>query len=89
MASPQTTSTPPPSYEIPSFPYKSLLKGGPLGDWRDDFERDGYVVVPAIPREKALQYRERAFDWLEAAGHGFKRGDPSTFKQEHLPLYQR
>lgn len=90
-SSPQTTSTPPPAAvnTIPPFPYRDLLRGGPFGDWRDDYERYGYVVIPAIPRERALQYRDRAFAWLESLGYGFKRDDLSTYTQAHLPMYQR
>jgi hypothetical protein len=36
------------------------------GDWRDDLARDGYVVVKgAIPREKADDYADRMYTWLE------------------------
>lgn len=36
------------------------------GDWRDDLVRDGYVVVKGvIPKERALQYGDAVFDFLE------------------------
>lgn len=37
-----------------------------FGDWRDDLASDGYAVVKgAIPREKALQYADQMYSWLE------------------------
>lgn len=36
------------------------------GDWRDDLARDGYAVIKdAIPRERALDYADRMYAWLE------------------------
>ncbi|GAA5973642.1 hypothetical protein JCM11641_005058 [Rhodosporidiobolus odoratus] len=79
-----------PTRVIPPFPYADLLDKGPFNDWRDDLARDGYAVVKgAIPREKALGYRSRAFDWLESFARGFDRNDPKTFSQPYLPAYQR
>ncbi|OGM50738.1 hypothetical protein ABOM_000704 [Aspergillus bombycis] len=35
------------------------------GDWRDDLHANGFVVIKqAIPRDRAIQYQQRAFDWL-------------------------
>ena len=37
-----------------------------FGDWRDDLARDGYAVIKgAIPRERADQYADKMFSWLE------------------------
>lgn len=37
-----------------------------FGDWRDDLARDGYAVVKsAIPRERADNYADKMFSWLE------------------------
>lgn len=37
-----------------------------FGDWRDDLARDGYAVIKgAIPRERAEQYADKMFSWLE------------------------
>lgn len=36
------------------------------GDWRDDLARDGYAVIKgAIPKERADNYADRMFSWLE------------------------
>ncbi|GAA5884857.1 hypothetical protein JCM6882_007127 [Rhodosporidiobolus microsporus] len=75
---------------IPPFPYADLLQQGPFNDWRDDLARDGYAVVKgAIPRERALKYRQEAFAWLESFGRGFDRNDPSTFSNDKLPANSR
>lgn len=48
--------------------------------------RDGYAVVPALDREKALQYADEIHSWLEGFGLGYKRDDPSTIREECLPI---
>lgn len=41
-------------------------KGVTYGDWRDDLVRDGFVVVKGvIPKERALEYGDAVFDFLE------------------------
>ncbi|KAF4992506.1 hypothetical protein FDECE_13695 [Fusarium decemcellulare] len=74
----------------PSGPHKLFAEPGVVhGDWRDDLIRDGFVVVKgAIPRERAEKYGEDIFSYLEAfqGGLGFKRNDPSTVRNENLPV---
>lgn len=37
-----------------------------FGDFRDDLQRDGFAVVKgAVPRERADQYADQMFKWLE------------------------
>lgn len=37
-----------------------------FGDFRDALSRDGFVVVKgAIPKERALQYADKLYGWLE------------------------
>ncbi|GAA6038561.1 hypothetical protein JCM8097_004631 [Rhodosporidiobolus ruineniae] len=75
---------------IPPFPYADLLEQGPFNDWRDDLAEHGYAIVKgAIPRERALKYRDQAFSWLESFGRGFDRNDKSTFSQPYLPAFAR
>ncbi|WVR09804.1 hypothetical protein IAU60_006880 [Kwoniella sp. DSM 27419] len=78
-------STPPP--EIPPFQYGNRFDHPVFGDWRDELATKGYTVVKAIPTERALQYRERAFEWLEEFPLGFDRNDVSTWTNEHLPVH--
>lgn len=75
MASTTTTIT---STAAPTFSVKVaddepttqrlFTKGAPVsyGDFRDDLLRDGFALVKgAIPRERANQYGNRMFQWLE------------------------
>ncbi|RAH84248.1 hypothetical protein BO86DRAFT_307100 [Aspergillus japonicus CBS 114.51] len=56
------------------------------GDWRDDFYRQGYVVLKGvIPREKAAYYRQKELDWLQSFNLGLDLNDPTTWTAEHLP----
>jgi hypothetical protein len=37
-----------------------------FGDFRDDLQNNGFAVVKgAVPRERADQYAEQMFQWLE------------------------
>lgn len=52
-----------------------------------DLMRDGYCVVKeAIPRERSIGYAEDIHEWLESFGLGYKRDDPSTIREECLPV---
>ncbi|KAL2838646.1 hypothetical protein BJY01DRAFT_237414 [Aspergillus pseudoustus] len=73
-----------------------VLIEGPLrtkasyGDWRDDLHANGYVVIKqAIPRERAIQYQQRAFDWLQSFGTPLDIQDPSTWTAENLPVQSK
>jgi hypothetical protein len=58
-----------------------------FGDWRDDFFTKGYSVVKgAIPRERAIQYRERAMEWLSKFDLGLDLNDNETWTEEHLSV---
>ncbi|WVQ84047.1 hypothetical protein IAT38_006192 [Cryptococcus sp. DSM 104549] len=84
---PKTTGPPGPAALIPPSPYARLLdRVFPPDDWRGRLKDDGYVVIPALSREKALEYRSRALGWVEAFGLGFDRNDPSTWTPDHMPV---
>lgn len=56
------------------------------GDWRDDFFRDGYVIIKGVlPKDRARQYQHEALTWLESFGIGFDRNDKTTWKKENVP----
>ncbi|KAJ5721730.1 uncharacterized protein N7483_009664 [Penicillium malachiteum] len=58
-----------------------------FGDWRNDFFKKGYIVVKwEIPRERAVQYRERAMDWFQKFDFGFDINDKSKWTEDHLPV---
>ena len=59
---PAASLTPRPAGENKLFNRPDVV----YGDWRDDLVRDGFVVVKgAIPRERADQYAEDMFSYLE------------------------
>ncbi|KGB79146.2 hypothetical protein CNBG_4984 [Cryptococcus deuterogattii R265] len=61
-----------------------------FGDWRDDLARDGFVILKgAIPRERALAYRQSFFDWVEKWGMGFDQKDTSTWVPEKIPVVRK
>lgn len=71
---------------FPAFQYHDLLDKSGFGDWRDTLVENGYVVVKgAVPRERALAYRDLFFTWLESFDMGFKRNDPATWTYEQMP----
>lgn len=43
-------------------------------------------MIPAIGREKAYYYIDQMHEWLESFGLGYKRDDPSTIREEVVPL---
>lgn len=52
-----------------------------------DLVRDGYAVVKgALAKEKALAYAEDIKGWLEDFGLGYDRNDPSTNREDCLPI---
>jgi hypothetical protein len=56
------------------------------GDWRDEFFRNGFVVIKnTIPKERAQKYQSDALTWLESFGLGFNREDKRTWKKQNLP----
>ncbi|KAM0561264.1 hypothetical protein ACHAPJ_003142 [Fusarium lateritium] len=60
------------------------------GDFRDDLAANGFAVVKgAIPRDRAIGYQQRAFDWLKSFGTDLDMNDPSTWKAENLPVQSK
>lgn len=59
-----------------------------FGDWRDQLVEDGYVVLKGtISQDKAKQYLDGMFDWLETFPYGFKKDDRSTWGPQNLPAH--
>ncbi|KAI8310466.1 hypothetical protein K4K61_000541 [Colletotrichum sp. SAR11_59] len=60
------------------------------GDWRDDLRTKGYAVVKgAIPRERAVEYQQRALKWLTSFGLPLDLDDPSTWLAENMPVQSK
>jgi hypothetical protein len=83
---PSRIATPPPS-AIPSGKRESLADSiGKYEDFRDDFFRDGYVVIKgAVPKDRAIAYQNEALNWLESFNIGFDKNNKATWKKENLP----
>jgi ectoine hydroxylase-related dioxygenase (phytanoyl-CoA dioxygenase family) len=61
-----------------------------LSDWQVDVERDGFAVVKgAIPRDRAIQYQTKAYDWLKSFDTPLDFNDPSTWIKENLPVQSK
>jgi hypothetical protein len=86
----ETLASPPTLPAKPSGPNKLFSKSDAKhGDFRDDLLRDGFCVVKgAIPRERADQYAEEMYKYVETfkGGLGFKRDDPSTYLETNMPV---
>ncbi|GFZ50535.1 hypothetical protein JCM24511_08292 [Saitozyma sp. JCM 24511] len=55
-----------------------------------DLDTKGYEVVKGvISRERAAQYVDRMYQWLEGFGTGFKADDRSTWHIDQLPSFHR
>lgn len=64
-----STTTKTPTLTLSGAKNQSMKMDGTdpkFGDWRDDLARDGYAVIKgAIPQERALQYADKMYSWLE------------------------
>lgn len=75
---------------FPVFEHEHLLDKPVYGDFRDELVIKGYTVIKsAVPRERALAYRDCFYEWLEGFPYGFKRDDPSTWTNECLPAHMK
>ncbi|KAM0753443.1 hypothetical protein T439DRAFT_297788 [Meredithblackwellia eburnea MCA 4105] len=80
----------PPPVQVHATPELSVLDFSgetTYGDFRDDLVRDGFAVIKGVlSEEKAKGYVDEIQDWLESFGLGYKRDDPSTIRDECLPI---
>ncbi len=44
------------------------------------------LIKGAIPRERAISYQEKAYEWLKSFPGGLDFNDPSTWVADNLPL---
>ncbi|ORY31827.1 hypothetical protein BCR39DRAFT_525560 [Naematelia encephala] len=55
-----------------------------------ELDTQGYTVVKGvISKEKAQEYVDRAYKWLEGFGKGFKGDDRSTWHIDNLPEFSK
>ncbi|KAM3064989.1 hypothetical protein ACMFMG_001197 [Clarireedia jacksonii] len=63
------------------------FSGMKFGDWRDEFHKNGCVVLKGvITPERAQYYCEKQIQWLRNFELGFDENDESTWKAECLPV---
>jgi len=56
--------------------------------WLRDLDEKGWAIIKGVVSpEKAAEYRDKAFEWLEGFKLGYKRDDPTTWKKENLPRH--
>ncbi|CAG9996783.1 unnamed protein product [Clonostachys byssicola] len=56
--------------------------------WKRDLAENGYVVLKgAIPLDRALGYRDKAYEWLQSFGTNLDFDDPSTWTKSNLPIH--
>lgn len=52
------------TFEVEQLRLKA--SNSPINDWQTDLARDGYAIVKgAVAKEKAAQYAERMYEYLE------------------------
>jgi hypothetical protein len=90
IAEPKLSTSPAGLTAKPSGPNKLFsVPNVKHGDFRDDLLKNGFCVVKgAVPRERADQYAEEMFNYVETfkGGLGFKRDDPSTYLEKNMPV---
>lgn len=47
------------------------------------------MIKNAVPRERALAYRQRAFDWLQSFGTALDLENPDTWVEDNLPVQSK
>ncbi|PYI12703.1 hypothetical protein BO78DRAFT_402582 [Aspergillus sclerotiicarbonarius CBS 121057] len=68
---------------------RMTLDGKPTsyGDFRDDLNRDGYAVIKgAIPLDRAKNYADAFYTYMEGFNLGYNRSDPETVRRGQLPV---
>ncbi|GAA5894046.1 hypothetical protein JCM6882_007970 [Rhodosporidiobolus microsporus] len=78
------------SAPAPSTGHTIELSPSTYGDFRDELRDQGFAIIRgAVDPKRALEYRERAYGWIEKFPLGFKRDDPSTHTQAHIPIVKK
>jgi len=79
-----------PSAILPDYEPEVAFPNSKFNDWRDDLHANGYAVIKnSIPRDRATQYQERAYEWVKSFEKPINFDDPSTWKKENLPVLSK
>ncbi|KAJ5892887.1 Clavaminate synthase-like protein [Penicillium tannophilum] len=75
------------SIQIETVSSNSLASVQTRGDWHDEFQKYGYVVIKnVINPERASHYRDKQIQWLKRFDLGFDEDDESTWTTDYLPV---
>jgi hypothetical protein len=75
--------------QAPNFNLPDLVTFTPrtYGDWRDEFHKNGCVLIKnVISPEHAQYYRDKQIQWLKNFELGFDKNDERTWTADHLPI---
>ncbi|KAJ5697463.1 transcriptional regulator family: Fungal Specific TF [Penicillium malachiteum] len=71
----------------PGIKQSSFKLTGSYGDWRDELQSEGVVVIKNVmSASKAAYYQQKALDWLQSFGTALDYNDPSTWIDENFPV---
>ncbi|ETS77630.1 hypothetical protein PFICI_09692 [Pestalotiopsis fici W106-1] len=60
---------------------------GQYTDFRAELQEKGYAALKrAIPRERAEEYRQKAYDWLQSFSTKFDFNNRETWIEKNLPV---
>ncbi len=58
--------------------------------WGYDLRENGFAVIKnAIPRHRAIEYQEKAYDWVKSFGTELEFNRPETWIKENLPVQSK
>ncbi len=58
--------------------------------WEYDLRENGFAVVKnAIPHDRAIEYQEKAYDWVKSFGTELDFNRPETWIKENLPVQSK
>ncbi|KAK2033494.1 phytanoyl-CoA dioxygenase [Colletotrichum zoysiae] len=72
-------------YTIPS-PFPNLISTE-FQDFRAELAENGFAIIKgAIPRERAVQYQEKAYEWIKSFPGDLDMDNPDTWVEKNLPV---
>ncbi|KAF7718506.1 Phytanoyl-CoA dioxygenase [Penicillium ucsense] len=75
---------------VPGLNQSRFRLTGPHGDWRDELQSQGYVVIKnAIAPARAKHYQQKALDWLTSFDTELDLNNPSTWTVDNLPFQSK
>ncbi|KAH7024815.1 phytanoyl-CoA dioxygenase [Microdochium trichocladiopsis] len=73
------------NFTIPS-PFPNLVSTD-YPDFRAELAENGFAIIKgAIPRERAVGYQEKAYEWIKSFPGDLDMNDPETWVEKNLPM---